>query len=700
MPLFAMYQIDGVVTGVNSNSITIVDDYAFLAGSIDLDIVDISDPCNPFRLNTVNDLYQGNAVIQDTLAYMAGYQNIRIVNISDPLQPYLVAQIDSLPLISKFAVSYPYIYLCSNNLTMQVIDISDAENPLFTGSCPVNRIPNTIKIAGNLMFVNGGSDGYNNSSIQIIDISNPYDPVVRYTYIPFYLARGIAVDGNIAYIAGRSSGMLIWDISNPSNPVHLGVFQPGRAVHDISIQGDIACLANELNGILLVDISNPTNPVEIGTCDTPEFANHVIYRGNYAYVVSYGGLHIVNVSDPLSSPRVIGSYHYQGDNYSSLALGASHMYLVDAWEGLKILDISDITLPVLQGEFSDMGAYRIQVNDNKAYIVNQFSSFDILDISLPDNIQFLGTYTDLDSPIAASISGNRAYVLDTYAGLKILNISDASSPSLMGTYSETGLAHAIAIRGNYAYIINRSPAFPKIIILNVSNPASPQYAGFCYLPDDPNAISIYGSYAYVVSGEAGLEVYQISNNTTLSLQSSYLPRPTSNLLYCFVDAARLYVSDYNWNEIHVFDLANPAQPNLINSFKMNFACVEMKYRDGLLYTANEYAGMHIVDPYTSVGTGEALQEAQMFSLVNYPNPFNPSTTISYKIPEAGRVKLEIYNLRGQLVSVLVDKDEPAGVHKKIWDAKDQGGNAVASGVYLYHLSSAGRSEAKRMLLMK
>jgi len=85
---------------------------------------------------------------------------------------------------------------------------------------------------------------------------------------------------------------------------------------------------------------------------------------------------------------------------------------------------------------------------------------------------------------------------------------------------------------------------------------------------------------------------------------------------------------------------------------------------------------------------------------NYPNPFNPSTTISYSLPEAGQVKLEIYNLRGQLVQILTDSQEPAGDHRKVWNGTDQSGNTVASGVYFYRLRTNNYTISRRMLLMK
>jgi hypothetical protein len=85
---------------------------------------------------------------------------------------------------------------------------------------------------------------------------------------------------------------------------------------------------------------------------------------------------------------------------------------------------------------------------------------------------------------------------------------------------------------------------------------------------------------------------------------------------------------------------------------------------------------------------------------NYPNPFNPSTTISYSLPIAGKVRLDIYNVKGQLVKTLLNKDMEAGLHSIIWNGRDMNNQSVASGIYFYRLSSPSMTQTKRMLLMK
>ena len=85
---------------------------------------------------------------------------------------------------------------------------------------------------------------------------------------------------------------------------------------------------------------------------------------------------------------------------------------------------------------------------------------------------------------------------------------------------------------------------------------------------------------------------------------------------------------------------------------------------------------------------------------NMPNPFNPSTNISYQLPEAGRVGLVIYNLLGQEVRVLSNETLEAGYYTVTWDGTDQMGRQVASGIYLYRLQAGRFVDSNRMMLLK
>ena len=85
---------------------------------------------------------------------------------------------------------------------------------------------------------------------------------------------------------------------------------------------------------------------------------------------------------------------------------------------------------------------------------------------------------------------------------------------------------------------------------------------------------------------------------------------------------------------------------------------------------------------------------------NYPNPFNPSTTIMFSIPDDGRVRVSVYNLKGQKVKDLINADMPRGNHKLIWDGKDANNRNAGSGIYFLRLESGGKTSIRKAMLMK
>lgn len=85
---------------------------------------------------------------------------------------------------------------------------------------------------------------------------------------------------------------------------------------------------------------------------------------------------------------------------------------------------------------------------------------------------------------------------------------------------------------------------------------------------------------------------------------------------------------------------------------------------------------------------------------NYPNPFNPNTTIAFSIPENGMTSVKIYNLKGQIVTTLVNKDMEKGNHSINWNGLDHSGKAVSSGIYFLKVENGGKSVQRKILLSK
>ena len=86
---------------------------------------------------------------------------------------------------------------------------------------------------------------------------------------------------------------------------------------------------------------------------------------------------------------------------------------------------------------------------------------------------------------------------------------------------------------------------------------------------------------------------------------------------------------------------------------------------------------------------------QFLLLPNYPNPFNPSTTIRYELPGNSDVRLEVYDMLGRRVALLVNETRQAGTHQAVFDA-----SALSSGVYIYRLQAGGLVQTRKMLLIK
>ncbi|NIM99356.1 MAG: T9SS type A sorting domain-containing protein [candidate division Zixibacteria bacterium] len=121
----------------------------------------------------------------------------------------------------------------------------------------------------------------------------------------------------------------------------------------------------------------------------------------------------------------------------------------------------------------------------------------------------------------------------------------------------------------------------------------------------------------------------------------------------------------------------------------------------LLYLAGKLEESILSSPIgteTPEGDGPVRGDFQL--LEPHPNPFNPQTQIAYILPEDSYVRLTVYNLIGQEVKVLMDGYQTAGTKTVIWDGRAESGEKVANGIYLCRLQAGGRTQTKKMVLVK
>jgi hypothetical protein len=108
----------------------------------------------------------------------------------------------------------------------------------------------------------------------------------------------------------------------------------------------------------------------------------------------------------------------------------------------------------------------------------------------------------------------------------------------------------------------------------------------------------------------------------------------------------------------------------------------------------------LLEPADVTGVGGSKTPSVTYLSQNFPNPFNPSTTISFGLKVAGNVSLRVYDVSGKLVRVMVEGERSARHYEEVWDGRDESGVPVASGMYFYELKGGNYSHTRKMVLLR
>jgi hypothetical protein len=158
----------------------------------------------------------------------------------------------------------------------------------------------------------------------------------------------------------------------------------------------------------------------------------------------------------------------------------------------------------------------------------------------------------------------------------------------------------------------------------------------------------------------------------------------------------------------IYDYRQDANELRVLVYSMDNQSMPAGSHDFLRISDNNSFTIENIDLSTAGGQLVAVQLGSPVNLLpdqfvlhqNYPNPFNPETKISFELPSATNVSLDVYNVLGQRVVNLIEATLPAGSHTVTWKGQDEAGNKVASGIYLYRLTTATDVETKKMILTK
>jgi len=220
-------------------------------------------------------------------------------------------------------------------------------------------------------------------------------------------------------------------------------------------------------------------------------------------------------------------------------------------------------------------------------------------------------------------------------------------------------------------------------------------------------------YSYNSAGKQSEETYitspdSLNWNMGHSIYTSYAMSngalmPAEEVYYSYdvdsVDLFRTSVFSYTNNNLTVDISQTYPRDSSVGSEKLvyNEANLLLKHNT-LIYDAGGGIESHLSQTWeTFSAADDPVQPPHTISIKSYPNPFNPSTTISYTLPAPANTVVELFNIKGQKVSTLVNEYQSSGLHQHVLAAES---STMASGVYFVRLSSGSFTGSAKLLLMK
>lgn len=671
-------------------------------------------------------------------AYCAYINGLVIYDVSNSANPVRVSQTFAPGENMKIAVSGDYVYLADFREGLRIIDASDMVHPVVVSLYPGEYDISDVSVVGDYAFIACNSQT-DSTIFKILDVSSPANPVlVGSGQTSFDIGTSINVAGNYAYIGTMSGYLNIFDISDLINPSLISsiiVEPPGsrtNGLQEISFTGSYAYII-ATQGFYVVDIADPFNPAIIAQNRHDPYSD-IDIAGNYAYAVGGNTIAIFDISDParpvmtyrlrvrepvfygvslsssiagvaageyfqifdISNPDTVILRGSAGNTYSSyddIAASGDYIYTThnDYYIGsLRVIDISDRSNPVYIDSCRGLyGSNNVFISGGYAYTARSDSGMGIFNIIDSHNPFLAGSYMPQSSTSSnVCVQGNYAY-LSTGLGLEILNISDPPRPVLVGQFWRLGSA---TVQGSYAYLNESSSG--TLWVINIADPVNPVAVGSLPIISS-GAPLVSGNYAYL-RRSPGISIVDISNPSSPEYVSSCSTRVYSSEIS--VSGSYLYaaITDIAEGEggVDVIDVGDPVNPVLVSRYVLPGYSHFIYTDDNYCYLTSEYSLMILTT--LSTGIEDHGNMPQTFTLTqNYPNPFNARTTIRYILSQAGKVSLEIFNIIGEKVAVVIDEFEQAGPHSMIWDAA-----GVPSGVYFAKLETVDKSRTIKMVVLK
>ncbi len=721
--LVGSYDTPGYPAGV-----AISGDYAYVADqNSGLQVIDISNPTSPMLAGSYDTPGSADDVaVSGDYAYVADWTSgLQVIDISNPANPTLAGTYaTTINRTKRVIISGDYAYVADRDSGFVVIDISDPTSPTRAGRYDIPGSSYGVTISGDYAYV----ADHLSWNLQILDISDPTSPMFAGVYDTPSTPNRMAVSGDYLFVAVANSGLLVVDISNPTSPTLTGSYDTPSNAYNVAISGDYAYVADETGGLQVIDISDPTNPTYAGSYDVPGFiVRYAAVSGDYAFVtdVNYGlkvvwifQRFLIEENNKGQSVQINSSVHDIGFVKLSSAQTDSIRWEVSANGGTNWQEVplnnswNIITNPGIDLRWRSTHEYTVPfVNPTCSNLAIEWLSF----------FPIIETITDIpnDQGGQVSISWTRSGYdhvgsstpVTEYAIYRKIDHDLSASPDakLHGKSFEDKPTIVTGPRFPHAY-----PPGDWHFLMTVPADCEDTYATVVStLADSTITEGMYYTTFFVSALTATPGVYFDSPPDSGYSLDNLAPGVPMGLTVVYNMGSGNELTweecpDEDFKHFHIYrGETEDFEPSPETLVQMTIETgwldtIEEGWRYHYKITAVDDAGNE--SDASSAGTVAGNNTPTLptaFALYqNAPNPFNPTSTIRFDLPVRSRVKLVVYNVSGQLVRVLLDRDIDAGCREVRWDGADSMGRGVASGVYFYRLDTPTFSESRKMILLR
>jgi len=679
-------------------------DYLFAATSYGFKIFDISDPINPAEIvHQATDGICINISIYGDYAFICDSAGgLSVWDISDILNPRLTGSLNPPGLIRDICpYDDQYFFAMAEDYGIDIIDYSDPENLALENYIYTGGEPSFAVVQDNWLYISLGIAG-----LGVYDVTNPLDPEFHLNWNTFGgNANGLNLMENGEYlcVADFSNGTHVLDLTFPNIPSWVAtISDSGFLAIDVSAENNYAVSSYYNHGIRTFNSDGDT----LDYMETGYFTIGIETVGGYTYVCRKdSGIKVVR-SDPPESLSVVNEFFETGRPVCHMKNG-DYLYIASIQDGLQVLDVSDVTDPVLiesipTAEFTN--SVLIHPEGNYLYVTDFFggvSVFSISDPAHPDLINTIATDPDTGSHALAFHDGH-LYVSIFEYGFNIYDAADPVNLTLEFVSEEVAGFRTFSLSEDHQYMFACCGDREGLQIYSLPEPDS---AVFEYSITDwfqhPWHIAVRGNYGYLADDEKGLYVLDITNPFYIFKVDS-LPVQNITMGSSIIDDTHLYMSDYSAgfaivdisNPLNIVEVGRAETPGYAGVCTAEIALTGEQY----LYVADQYDFRiyEMVVSGVSPGQPSNYLPADMALLhPAYPNPFNASATISFELFKPGEVTLTIYNISGEEIAVLEEGKLEPGSYSRQFDAE-----SLASGVYFAKLETDLTMHAQKLLLIK